>query len=89
MGKTFHIAANLGVAAVPAFLGLSAAFGDMDWREALGHLVAAYTFYDPMTGTWDLAYGTSNYGCITAGMIASKFAAKLGLNRLTWKGVNI
>jgi hypothetical protein len=89
MGKPFHLAANLGLAAVPSFIGLSAAFGEMDWREALGHLVAAYTFWNPMTGSWDPMYGVSNYVCIGAGMAASKLAAKFGLNKLTWKGFNI
>lgn len=87
--KTFHIAANLGVLAIPLALLLSAFLGGMDWRVMLGRLTAAYTAYNPITGAWEPDIAFANYGAIALGTLASKLAAKFGLNKLTYKGVNI
>lgn len=92
--KTFHIAANLGVLAVPLFLILSAIIpgpnGERaDWRGVLGSLVAAYSGYNPMLGAWQPEIAMANYGCAFLGTAASKLASKFGLNKMTYKGVNI
>jgi len=89
MGKPIHVAANAGFLAYPAYLGLATFTGSMAWDEALGLLVAGYTAYDPVVGAPNLGAATANYTSIIVGHLASKLAAKFGLNRYTWKGLNV
>lgn len=83
------MAANLGVLAVPLALLLSAFFGGMDWRVMLGRLVAAYSGFNPITNAWEPEIALANYGSAIIGTLASKFASKAGLNKMTYKGLNI
>lgn len=87
-GMRLHIGALAG-ALVPSIVDLADGIAGGDPMGGALEVAKGWTGYDATTGEWDMGKPMVYYGSAIAGIIATKLAAKLGINRYLPKGINI
>ena len=89
MGRRYHIAPILGLAAYPVSTALAGWQSGAPWDQTVSAIASGYVGYDMSTGEFRTDRMALNYGAIFAGWGISWLAGKLGLNKKLPKGINI
>jgi hypothetical protein len=88
MAKTLHIGAIAG-ALVPSLVDLWDGIQAGDPAGGMLEIAEGWTGYNADTGQFSMDKPMTYYGSLLAGLIATKLAAKTGVNRYLPKGINI
>ena len=88
MGKAFHIGAIAG-ALVPSLVDLWDGVANGDPAGGALQVAEGWTGYNADTGQFSMDKPMTYYGSLIAGLLATKLAAKTGINKYLPKGINI
>ena len=88
MGKAYHIGAIAG-ALIPSLVDLWDGVQAGDPAGGMLQVAEGWTGYNADSGEFDMGKPMTYYGSLLAGLVATKLASKLGVNRYLPKGINI